>query len=65
MRWIRILKSTATAFDYINELCNRGLIKKAGVKNRAVVLTQQADIIIEMRWIRIIKKCANCTIESA
>ncbi len=36
------LKSTATAFDYINELCNRGLIKKAGVKNRAVVLTQQA-----------------------
>ncbi|MDE6868343.1 MAG: transcriptional repressor LexA, partial [Clostridia bacterium] len=36
------LKSTATAFDYINELCNRGLIKKAGVKNRAVVLKQQA-----------------------
>ncbi|MDE7264961.1 MAG: transcriptional repressor LexA [Clostridia bacterium] len=35
------LKSTATAFDYINELCNRGLIKKAGQKNRAVVLKQQ------------------------
>lgn len=36
------LKSTATAFDYINELCSRGLIKKAGAKNRAVVLKQQS-----------------------
>ncbi|MDE7453104.1 MAG: transcriptional repressor LexA, partial [Clostridia bacterium] len=36
------LKSTATAFVYINELCDRGLIKKAGAKNRAVVLKQQS-----------------------
>lgn len=34
------LKSTATAFTYINELAERGVIKKAGNKNRAVSLKQ-------------------------
>ena len=34
------LKSTATAFTYINELTERGVLNKAGNKNRAVSLKQ-------------------------
>ena len=34
------LKSTASAFTYINELTERGVLKKAGNKNRAVSLKQ-------------------------
>lgn len=36
------LKSTATAFTYLNELADRGLINKANTKNRAVSLKQNA-----------------------
>ena len=36
------LKSTATAFTYINELKERGVLNKAGNKNRAVSLKQSA-----------------------
>lgn len=34
------IKSTATAFTYMNELAERGLIKKYGNKNRAVSIKQ-------------------------
>ncbi|MDE7306827.1 MAG: transcriptional repressor LexA, partial [Clostridia bacterium] len=34
------IKSTATAFNYINELAEKGLINKANFKNRAVSLKQ-------------------------
>lgn len=34
------IKSTATAFTYLNELSERGLISKAGYKKRAVSLKQ-------------------------
>lgn len=34
------IKSTATAFNYINELAEKGLITKANFKNRAVSLKQ-------------------------
>lgn len=34
------LKSTATAFTYINQLTQRGVLNKAGNKNRAVSLKQ-------------------------
>ena len=34
------LKSTATAFTYINELTKRGVLNKADKKNRAVSLKQ-------------------------
>lgn len=36
------LKSTATAFTYINELAKRGVINKVNCKNRAVSLKQNA-----------------------
>lgn len=36
------IKSTATAFGYVNSLANRGLIKKANNKKRAVSLNQNA-----------------------
>lgn len=36
------LKSTATAFTYLNELAERGLINKTNTKNRAVSLKQNA-----------------------
>lgn len=39
------LKSTATAFTYLNELAERGLINKTNTKNRAVSLKQNAVII--------------------
>ncbi|MDE7440154.1 MAG: transcriptional repressor LexA [Clostridia bacterium] len=35
------IKSTATAFTYINELADRGVIKKADNRNRAVSLNQK------------------------
>lgn len=35
------IKSTATAFTYINELAERGVIKKADNRNRAVSLNQK------------------------
>lgn len=34
------IKSTATAFHYMNDLCDRGLIRKAGKKRRAVALKE-------------------------
>lgn len=39
------LKSTATAFTYINELTKRGVLKKADKKNRAVSLKQNITTI--------------------
>ncbi len=39
------LKSTATAFTYLNELAERGLINKTNTKNRAVSLKQNAVTI--------------------
>ena len=39
------MKSTATAFTYLNELAERGLINKTNTKNRAVSLKQNAVTI--------------------
>ncbi len=39
------LKSTATAFTYLNELAERGLVNKTNTKNRAVSLKQNAVTI--------------------
>ncbi|MBE7088163.1 MAG: transcriptional repressor LexA [Clostridiales bacterium] len=36
------IKSTATAFTYINELVDRGLLKKSATKRRAVALKQNS-----------------------
>ncbi|MEG1996681.1 MAG: transcriptional repressor LexA [Oscillospiraceae bacterium] len=39
------LKSTSTAFSYINELCEHGLIEKHGNKNRSLSLPANSAVV--------------------